>query len=244
MASDAAVKLARRAWSSQTAVPNSTVPPSTFQGVVATSICKKTGAICPQASSLKPGLKRSCFSQGGVCGCGNCQPNCYDSLLQNAMLNQLGWSSTFDGCIGHPQKLCFDKGDLPRSQLACAGRANSCAGVSRSGSPETIGDLIPGATGGTTIAIMDINNVWNRAGAPTGGQTAGWLYLGSNGVRYFQSAFQNQALWAGGFTAPFFGAFGLSVTQAGGYGCVIPWTSSFPVSAFAVKCESQGATLV
>lgn len=225
-------------------MPNSTAPPTTFQASVAASVGKQIDAICPQAFSLKPGFTITCCSQRGVRGSGDNRPNGYGSLLQNAMLMSLGWRSTFDGCIGYPQKFYFDKSDSPRNQLACTGSANSCTGVSCSGSPATIGNLIPNATGGTTIAIMDINTVWNRAGAPTGGQTAGWLYLESNGGSYFQPSFQNQTLWGSNPGSPFLGAFGISVTQAGGYGGMIPWTGSFPVGAFAVRCESQGAVLV
>lgn len=94
------------------------------------------------------------------------------------------------------------------------------------------------------MSIVDINGVWNRAGAPTGGQTAGWLYLGSDGVKYFQPNFQNQAIWGGSLSIPFLGAFGISVSQPGGYGAVKPWSGGFPPGAFALKCESRGATLV
>ena len=138
------------------------------------------------------------------------------------------WDGVCTTILAHA-KYFMDLTDNQSNQLASRVTPSSCQKVPRRGSRESIGDSILGATG------VDMNGVWNWAGPPLGGQTAGWLYLGSGWVKCFKPNFQNQAIWGGSLSIPFLGAFGLSVSQPGGYG--------LPVH-FALKCESQGATLV
>ena len=120
------------------------------------------------------------------------------------------------------------------SQIACNGTAAQCAGISCSGSPETINDFFRNANTNASIEVTDINSIWQ------GGAEVGWMYLGSDNVRYYQANYSSQA----GVS------FGLSLGFAGGsvgngaYSAIKPWTGGLPAGSAVQKCESQGKQLV
>ncbi len=79
-----------------------------------------------------------------------------------------------------------------------------------------------------------IRSIWQN------GSNVGWLYLGSNGVRYIQLNFSTQAGVSLGVTL--FGIVGVSVAS-GTYSNIGPWNGSLPTGGGVQRCESGGAQL-
>lgn len=107
-------------------------------------------------------------------------------------------------------------------------------GVGCSGSPETVGDTIPSPGGFTSVA--DINAIWQ------GSLEVGWMYLGTNGKRYFQGNFSDTSVVS--LTLGIYKTLGVSISQPSGYGPVVPWNGQLPPGSSLVPCFTQGRTLV
>ena len=106
-------------------------------------------------------------------------------------------------------------------------------GVGCSGSPETVGDTIP-STGGFT-SVADINAIWQ------GSLEVGWMYLGTNGNRYFQGNFADTSVVA--ISIGIYKSLGFSITQPSGYGPVVPWSGMLPPGSSLVPCFTKGKIL-
>jgi len=166
----------------------------------------------------------------------------YISYLANALAVPANGFS-YQGCAESGSLGCYDHplmNGVPKSELACEGLPSGCAGVPCSASPETITDFL----GSNTVQVKDINGVWfSSNGGQVGGAVIGWMYLASNGIRYFQPNFANRAAWGASFTAQLLLGFGISVAQPGGYGSIAPWNGTLTPGAHLVKCESRGGVL-
>ena len=146
-------------------------------------------------------------------------------------------------CTGLPPPCDPTVQTCPPTIVACKGTPQSCAGVPCSASPETINDLIPGAKGGDVL-VNDINALWIKDGNTN--YTWGWMYLGSDGVRYVQVNYANKAAWSAGVSAAIYKILGISagVNSPGGYSGLTPWNGMLPPGSYPKKCETQGSTLV
>ena len=174
---------------------------------------------------------------------GNCPPPSqyspdFDSDITGSIGGPISYQVDKTGeCV---KVYCYKKSGS--QQIACGQtKPSDCAGVPCSGSPETIGDLVPAGSKGY-VSVVDINGIWDGDGQPIGGSVIGWIYEMSNGSRLIQANFANRAVWGGSLSIPFLGMFGISVAGAGGYGALKPYNGLLSPGSSPLKCESGGGT--
>jgi len=131
---------------------------------------------------------------------------------------------------------CYEGGSgcTPPTQVACNGTASQCQGRPCSGSPETISDFFRPAGSNASIQVTDINSIWQN------GAEVGWIYLGNNGVRYYQANYSTKAGVNFGVSI----GFASASIQPGTYSNIKQWTGSLPSGSGVQKCESDGKQLV
>ena len=117
-----------------------------------------------------------------------------------------------------------------------------------SGSPETVGDIIPIPASPKGASIADMNAVWigTGGGIHKGNMVVGWMSRTSDGTTLFQLNFENQAAWCGsaGVTLGTIFGGGMSVSTPGGYGPIKKWNGMMAPSGTSVECETKGADSV
>jgi hypothetical protein len=109
------------------------------------------------------------------------------------------------------------------------------SGAGCASSPETIQDPIDVTSSGAEVSVTDINVVM------ADGSVVGWMYMGSNGVRYYQPNYATQAAWNFNISL---GIVSGGTSTPGGYGPVKPWTGQLPPGSRPLKCFTSGTTLV
>ena len=177
----------------------------------------------PPCDWLNYGAQGSCQpSQGGGSGGGTFNP---------------GGGGT-GGCSSNVEcgQPCYEGGSgcTSPTQVACNGTASQCQGRPCSGSPETISDFFRPAGSNASIQVTDINSIWQN------GAEVGWIYLGNNGVRYYQANYSTKAGVKFGISI----GFASASIQPGTYSNIEQWTGSLPSGSGVQKCESEGQQLV
>lgn len=179
----------------------------------------------------------SCVESGGCAPCGPANTCSYNGGSGASAVGGGGGGCGTNRMIVTTGKMAPNSactGGGGGGEVACSGSPSSCQNVPCSGSPETISDYFRPAGSNATIEVMDINSIWQD------GSEVGWLYLGSNGVRYIQLNYSTQAGVSLGGTL--FGIVGISVST-GSYSNIRPWRGSLPAGSATQKCESGGAQL-
>ncbi len=192
-------------------------------------------AFCPSTSTGS----RSCCSRSRQCG--RERGDRYDAAFAKQLAARIGAAIGFTrgGSDCRPARMCYRS---PVTEVACGSAdPRECAAIPCSASPETIGDLIPGARH-EAIPITDINGIWDGRGSAVGGRALGWVYLSPQG-RFVQPNFANRAIWSTSLAKAFLPMFGIAVGQRDGYGAITQWNGLLPSGSFLLECESRGRAL-
>jgi hypothetical protein len=204
-------------------------------GVIALSACSGSDfsqSVLPQSSSRSPQLV-TLQPQPVQPPTGPTDPGGCGDASTNSGCETGGGSSGGGGAVG-------GGGGDGAAQVACVGTPSSCSGRPCSGSPDTIGEILPDSNTNAHPAD-DVVTDENYLVGPNG-VTESWLYEGSSGATWIQFNYSEEGSWSVSFSK-YFASFGF--TPMGATSGVVPFTNSsqFPSTSVMIKkCETQGGS--